>query len=160
DPRTNWATSVRALASLLDAGLVRRIGLSNVNRRQLDEALELASISAVEVSLSLLDDEPLRGGVVARCAERGLAAIARSPLSPPPADGGLPGPLPPPPPHPLSGGRPPPAPPPHDPARAARRDPPPSIAATPGARRPEPARSAGGGARLHLDELARARLRP
>ena len=80
DPRTTWATSVRALATLLEAGLVRRIGLSNVNRRQLDEALELAPISAVEVSLSLLDDEPLRGGVVARCEERGLAVIAHSPL--------------------------------------------------------------------------------
>src|SRR3954451_5419315 len=42
DPRTPWPTSIRALARLRDDGLVRRIGVSNVNRRQLDEALELA----------------------------------------------------------------------------------------------------------------------
>src|SRR5919206_44060 len=38
DPRTPWATSVRALRALLDDGRVRRIGVSNVNRRQLVEA--------------------------------------------------------------------------------------------------------------------------
>ena len=45
DPRTPWKTSVRALARLADEGLVRRIGLANVNRRQLDEALELAPVA-------------------------------------------------------------------------------------------------------------------
>jgi aryl-alcohol dehydrogenase-like predicted oxidoreductase len=34
--------SVRALARLVDDGLVGRIGVANVNRRQLDEALDLA----------------------------------------------------------------------------------------------------------------------
>ena len=42
DSRTPWRTSVRALARLVDEGLVRRIGVANVNRAQLDEALELA----------------------------------------------------------------------------------------------------------------------
>ena len=69
DPRTPWRTSVRALARLVDEGLVRRVGLSNVNRRQLDEALELAPISAVQVALSVVDDRALRGGVVERCSE-------------------------------------------------------------------------------------------
>ncbi len=70
DPRTPWTTSVRALARLHAEGLVARIGISNVNRRQLDEALELAPISAVQVALSVVDDGPLRGGLVERCAER------------------------------------------------------------------------------------------
>jgi len=35
DPRTPWATSVRALARLVDEGVVRRVGLANVNRSQL-----------------------------------------------------------------------------------------------------------------------------
>src|SRR5437764_13357354 len=61
DPRTPWRTTVRALAKLLDDGLVRRIGVSNVNRRQLDEALELAPIAALEVGLSVFDDSALRG---------------------------------------------------------------------------------------------------
>src|SRR5437763_14517223 len=66
DPRTPWRTSVRALARLVDDGLVRGVGLSNVNRHQLDEALEVAPISAVQVALSVFDDRALRGGVVER----------------------------------------------------------------------------------------------
>ena len=89
DPRTPWRTTVRALARLLDEGLVRRIGLANVNRRQLDEALELAPIAAVQVPLSVLDDRALRGGVVERCAETGVAVIAHSPLGGPRRAGGL-----------------------------------------------------------------------
>ncbi len=83
DPRTPWPTSVRALARLLDARLVSRVGLSNVNRRQLDEALELAPITAVEVALSILDDRALRGGLVERCEELGICVIAHSPLGGP-----------------------------------------------------------------------------
>jgi aryl-alcohol dehydrogenase-like predicted oxidoreductase len=80
DPRTPWRTSVRALARLVDDGLVRRVGVANVNRRQLDEALELAPLSAVQVALSPFDDRALRGAVLERCAEAGLALLAHSPL--------------------------------------------------------------------------------
>ena len=52
DPRTPWRRSVRALARLVDQRLVQRVGLANVNRTQLDEALELAPIAAVQVALS------------------------------------------------------------------------------------------------------------
>jgi aryl-alcohol dehydrogenase-like predicted oxidoreductase/adenylate kinase family enzyme len=83
DPRTSWRTSVRALARLADQGLVRRVGLANVTRRQLDEAVELAPIAAVQVALSPLEDRALRGGVLARCGELGLALIAHSPLGGP-----------------------------------------------------------------------------
>jgi aryl-alcohol dehydrogenase-like predicted oxidoreductase/predicted kinase len=83
DPRTPWRTSVRALARLLDEGLVRRVGLSNVNRTQLDEALELAPIAAVQIALSVADDRALRGGILERCDELGIAVIAHSPLGGP-----------------------------------------------------------------------------
>ena len=83
DPRTPWRTSVRALARLVDEGLVRRVGVSNVNRRLLDEALELAPLAAVEVALSVWDDSAVRGGVVERCEEAGIAVIAHSPLGGP-----------------------------------------------------------------------------
>jgi aryl-alcohol dehydrogenase-like predicted oxidoreductase/predicted kinase len=83
DPRTLWRTSVKALAKLRDDGLVRHVGVANVSRAQLDEALELAPIEAVQVGLSVGDDRALRGGVVERCAERGLALIAHSPLGGP-----------------------------------------------------------------------------
>src|SRR5205823_12035596 len=83
DPRTPWRTSVRALARLVQEGLVRRVGVANVNRRQLDEALELAPVAAVQVPLSTYDDRALRGGVVDRCAERGISLIAHTPLGGP-----------------------------------------------------------------------------
>jgi aryl-alcohol dehydrogenase-like predicted oxidoreductase len=89
DQRTPWPTSVRAVARLVNDGLVRRVGLSNVNRAQLEEALELAPISAVQVALSLLDDRALRGGIVERCAELGIAVIAHSPLGGPRRAGAL-----------------------------------------------------------------------
>jgi aryl-alcohol dehydrogenase-like predicted oxidoreductase len=89
DSRTPWSTSVRALARLQEDGLVRRIGVSNVNRLQLDEALELAPIAAVEVALSLQDDSALRGGVVERCDELGIMLLAHSPLGGPKRIGAL-----------------------------------------------------------------------
>jgi aryl-alcohol dehydrogenase-like predicted oxidoreductase len=83
DPRTPWRTSVKALAKLVDDGLVRRVGVANVSRAQLDEALGLAPIAAVQIALSVADDGALRGGVVERCVERGLTVIAHSPLGGP-----------------------------------------------------------------------------
>jgi aryl-alcohol dehydrogenase-like predicted oxidoreductase/predicted kinase len=89
DPRTPWSTSVRALPRLVDEGLVRRVGVANVNRSQLDEALELAPIAAVQVALNPYNVRAIRGGVVERCAELGIAAIAHSPLGGPRRAGGL-----------------------------------------------------------------------
>jgi aryl-alcohol dehydrogenase-like predicted oxidoreductase len=83
DPRVRWATTVRALGRLLADGLVRAVGVSNVNLAQLDEALALAPLAAVEVGWSAIDDLPLRAGVVARCRERGLVVVAHSPLGGP-----------------------------------------------------------------------------
>ncbi|HEU5055483.1 MAG TPA: aldo/keto reductase, partial [Kofleriaceae bacterium] len=83
DPRTAWATSVRALLALRERGLVPRVGLSGVNRRLLDEALALGPIDAVEVALGPFDDAALRGGVVQRCAELGIPVIAHSVLGGP-----------------------------------------------------------------------------
>jgi aryl-alcohol dehydrogenase-like predicted oxidoreductase/predicted kinase len=79
DPRVPWATTVRALARLLDEKLVARIGVSNVNRKQLDEAIDLAPISAVQVVFG----PALRGGVVSRCRELGIEVLAHSPLGGP-----------------------------------------------------------------------------
>ncbi len=80
DPRTPWRTTARALGRLVDEGLVRHVGVANVNRAQLDEALELAPIAGVQVALSPGDDRALRGGVVERCTELEIALLAHSPL--------------------------------------------------------------------------------
>ena len=152
DPRTSWRTSVRALARLLDDGLVRHIGLSNVNRLQLDEAVELAPVAAIQVAISPFDDRALRGGVIERCEEAGIAVIAHSPLGGPRRAGGL--------------------------ARqdalaqiaaahaasaaevalAWARDLSPALIPIPGARRPETARSAARAAALVLDDVDRRLL--
>jgi aryl-alcohol dehydrogenase-like predicted oxidoreductase len=152
DPRTPWRTSVRALARLAQQGLVPRVGVANVTRTQLDEALELAPIAAVQVALSPFDASALRGGVLERCAELGLALIAHSPL----------------------GG-------PRRVRRLARRPElieiaerhraaapevalawllglSPNVVAIPGASRPQTAKSAAGAAGLELSEEDRARL--
>ncbi|HEY6396386.1 MAG TPA: aldo/keto reductase, partial [Solirubrobacteraceae bacterium] len=152
DPRTPWRTSVRALARLVDDGLVGRVGLSNVNRRQLDEALELAPITAIEVALSIYNDHAVRGGILARCEETGIAVIAHSPLGGPRRARGL-------------GRRQPLA-----DVAAARGVRPGEVAlawllelsslvvAIPGARRPETARSAASAAQLSLSTQERAAL--
>ncbi len=151
DHRTPWRTTVRALARLLDEGLVARVGVSNVNRDQLDEALALAPIAAVQVALSVHDDRALRGGVVERCEELGIALMAHSPLGGPGRAGRL-------------GRR-------ADLAEAADAasatpaeaalawllDVSPAVVAIPGARRPESARSAARAARLAVPGSARHR---
>jgi aryl-alcohol dehydrogenase-like predicted oxidoreductase/adenylate kinase family enzyme len=154
DPRTPWRTTVRALARLVDDGLVPRVGLSNVNRSQLDEALALAPIAAVQVALNPFDDRALRGGVLERCEEEGIALIAHSPLGGPKRAGGLA----------------------RNEALAAVAEKrrataaevalawllslSPLVVAIPGARRPETARSAARAAALSLDEADRALLAP
>jgi aryl-alcohol dehydrogenase-like predicted oxidoreductase len=152
DPRTPWRTSVRALARLVDEGLVRSVGLANVNRRQLDEAVELAPVTAVQVALSPYDDGALRGGVVDRCAEKGIAVIAHSPLGGPRRVGRLAR-------HPALS----------DVAHAHNATPAEvalawllelsdAVVAIPGARRPATARSAAQAAKLHIDASDRAVL--
>src|SRR5919201_1107357 len=64
-------------------GMARTVGVCNVNRRLLDQALELAPVAAVQVALSPFDDRALRGGVVERCAGAGISVIAHSPLGGP-----------------------------------------------------------------------------
>jgi aryl-alcohol dehydrogenase-like predicted oxidoreductase len=83
DPRTPWRTTVRALARLAEDGLVRRIGVANINRGQLEEALDIADIAVVQVALSPFDDSALRGGLVEFCERRGIAVMAHSPLGGP-----------------------------------------------------------------------------
>ena len=80
DPRTPIATSVRALAKLREAGLVRAIGVSNVTVAQLDEAARVAEIAAVQVELGPLRDDALRNGVAGWCSERGVALYAHTPF--------------------------------------------------------------------------------
>ena len=154
DPRTPWSTSLRVLGRLLDERMVARVGVSNVNRHQLDEALELVPVSAVQVALSIQDDRAIRGGLVERCEQQGIALIAHSPLGGPRRARGL-------------ARRPPLA----EAARAVSATPAeialawllalsPAVIAIPGARHPESVRSAARAARLRLDPDLARRLGP
>jgi aryl-alcohol dehydrogenase-like predicted oxidoreductase len=80
DSRVAWPVTVRALSKLKAEGVVRAVGVSNVNLTQLDQSLEVVELAEVQVALSVLDDSAVRSGVVARCVERGLALVAHSPL--------------------------------------------------------------------------------
>ncbi len=80
DPRVALSTSVRALAALKDEGLVSHIGLCNVNAGQIDEARRITEISAVQIELSVWQDENLLNGVVDYCGANGIQLIAYRPL--------------------------------------------------------------------------------
>jgi aryl-alcohol dehydrogenase-like predicted oxidoreductase/predicted kinase len=83
DPRTSLATAARALARAHGEGLARRIGVSNVSRKQLEEVAAHAPIAAVEIALGAYDDLAIRNGVVGYCLERSIEIFAHAPLGGP-----------------------------------------------------------------------------
>src|SRR5262245_40281151 len=64
DPRTPFATSVRALGQLKRDGLIGAIGLCNVTVGQIEEARRIAEIDAVQVEVSVWSDHHCLRGVV------------------------------------------------------------------------------------------------
>ena len=84
DPAVPFDDQVGGLAGVQEAGIARRIGLSNVTLAQLDRALELVGgpeqggITAVQNEYS--PRYRADGDVLARCAERGIAFLPWSPL--------------------------------------------------------------------------------
>jgi aryl-alcohol dehydrogenase-like predicted oxidoreductase/predicted kinase/histidinol phosphatase-like enzyme len=83
DPRTPFATSVRALEQLKRDGLVSAIGLCNVTVGQIEEARRLAEIDAIQVELSIWHDHNLLGGVVDYCLTNRIPLLAYRPLGGP-----------------------------------------------------------------------------
>ena len=80
DPRVPFTTSVRALAALKRAGLIDRIGLSNVTVGQIEEARRIVDIDAIQVEVSLWHDQHLLSGVVQYCVRNELQLLAHRPL--------------------------------------------------------------------------------
>ncbi|MGE0401139.1 MAG: aldo/keto reductase [Kofleriaceae bacterium] len=80
DPEVPLATSVRALARLRDDEVVPAIGLSNVNLTQLESALSIAPIAAVEIELHPYKLDALRGGLLDACTSRGIEILAYRPF--------------------------------------------------------------------------------
>jgi aryl-alcohol dehydrogenase-like predicted oxidoreductase len=80
DPRVPYAESVGALRTLLDAGKIRRAGISNVNTQQIEQARQILGEDLVSVqnqfSPAFRDSEP----ELRLCDELGLAFLPWSPL--------------------------------------------------------------------------------
>ena len=83
DPLAPLSTSVRALASLQRDGLVEHIGLCNVTVGQIEEARRIVEIAAVQVELSIWNDDSILSGVVEYCAANDIRLIAYRPLGGP-----------------------------------------------------------------------------
>jgi aryl-alcohol dehydrogenase-like predicted oxidoreductase len=81
DPRTPLATSVRALASLKDEGLIERVGLSNVNVGQIEEARRICEIATVQIELNVWHDQNVLNGVVPYCIGHGIQVLAYRPVA-------------------------------------------------------------------------------
>ena len=83
DPRTPLSTSLRALGSLQQDGVIESIGVCNVTLRQLQDAREIVEIASVQLELSLWHDEPLRNGLLSYCVANGIPVLAHRPLGGP-----------------------------------------------------------------------------
>jgi pyridoxine 4-dehydrogenase len=81
DPVVPLADSVGALEQLRREGKIAAVGLSNVTLAQLDEALAIAPVHAVQNRLSYADPADLPTALA--CARRGLAYLAYAPLAAP-----------------------------------------------------------------------------
>jgi aryl-alcohol dehydrogenase-like predicted oxidoreductase len=84
DPSLTYTEQITALLSLKEAGLVRRLGLSNVNLAELDTALDLMGGPAEGGIVSVQNEFSPRyrgdADVLDRCTERGIAFLPWSPL--------------------------------------------------------------------------------
>ena len=80
DPAVPLADSVGELVRLRDEGKLLGLGLSNVDARQLDEALRLSPIAAVQNRCNVLDQRDFDTGLVFRCRELGIAYVPYSPV--------------------------------------------------------------------------------
>ena len=78
DPAVPLADSVGELVRLRDEGKIAAIGLSNVTARQLDEALRLTPIAAVQNRCNVLDTRDFESGLIERCAQLGIAYVPYS----------------------------------------------------------------------------------
>jgi aryl-alcohol dehydrogenase-like predicted oxidoreductase len=73
-----FVESLGELVRLRDEGKIAAIGLSNVTARHVDQALKLTPIAAVQNRCNVLERRDVDNGLVARCAELGIAYVPYS----------------------------------------------------------------------------------
>ena len=80
DAAVPFADSVGELVRLREEGTIAAIGLSNVTARQLDAALRLTRIAAVQNRCNVLDTRDFESGLVEQCRQLGIAYVPYSPV--------------------------------------------------------------------------------
>jgi aryl-alcohol dehydrogenase-like predicted oxidoreductase len=80
DAAVPLAASLGELVRLRDEGKIQHVGLSNVSARQLDEALRITHVAAVQNRCNLLDTRDFDSGLVERCRQLGIAYVPYSPV--------------------------------------------------------------------------------
>jgi aryl-alcohol dehydrogenase-like predicted oxidoreductase len=80
DPNVPLAASVGELVRLREEGKIVAIGLSNVSAKQLDEALAITPIAAVQNRCNILERRDFDNGLVDHCRVRNIAYVPYSPV--------------------------------------------------------------------------------
>lgn len=80
DPKVPIEETVGALATLVQQGKVRHIGLSEAGTATISRAHVTHPVAAVQTEYSLWSRDPESGGQLAACRERGISFMAYSPL--------------------------------------------------------------------------------
>ena len=80
DPQVPLDESVQALQEILESGQAAHIGLCNVSLADVDQARKLASLSAVQNELSVLQTSSVQQGLIRYCEQHDLAFLAHRPL--------------------------------------------------------------------------------
>jgi len=80
DKKVPFETTLKAIQEAVQEGKIGGISLSEVSEKSIRAAAKVATISAVEVEVSLWEDTYLKNGVTDACAELKIPLIAYSPL--------------------------------------------------------------------------------
>lgn len=80
DGAVPFAESLGELVRLRDEGKIASIGLSNVSAKQLDEALAVTPIAAVQNRCNLFERRDFDSGLVEHCRANGVAYVPYSPV--------------------------------------------------------------------------------
>ncbi|GAA2793344.1 oxidoreductase [Kitasatospora sp. CM 4170] len=78
--QSSIAEPFAALAELREEGLIRHLGVSNVDADQLAEAEAIAPVVAVQNKFSVLEHSAADAALVADCADRGIGFVPFYPL--------------------------------------------------------------------------------
>ncbi len=80
DPVVPFADSIGELARLQSEGKIINVGLSNVGRELLDEAMDIVAIASVQNRCNVYHQVDLTGGFVDYCKQNSITYIAYSPM--------------------------------------------------------------------------------